>query len=177
VAVAVPCCSLKCFMICIVSTSAKQTERTVQDYNVLLYTMVAGTWGVAARCLCRQRLGERERKNTLIPYYSQFRKHMKKNSLKWIKRQKITYRIYISVTSSSSPGFIYLRASHRMQRKNMTCHQNPGPGYHFFLRYFLSLCCKILTERNENGNLLKLMHAVNICILVPSKFHSSQTYL
>jgi hypothetical protein len=31
--------------------------------------------------------------------------------------QKMTYKSYISVTSSSSPGFIYLRASHGIQGK------------------------------------------------------------
>jgi hypothetical protein len=40
----------------------------------------------------------------------------------------MTYKSYISVTSSSSPGFIYLRASHKNKEKKMTCHQNPGPG-------------------------------------------------
>jgi hypothetical protein len=36
-------------------------ERTGQDYNVLLYTVIAGTWGAAAGSLCRESLGERER--------------------------------------------------------------------------------------------------------------------
>jgi hypothetical protein len=84
---------------------------------------------------------------------------MKKNSLKWPKMtrntlksknlpksypknekmtlnlkmskndKKITYKIYISVTSSSYPRFTYLRASHRIQGKKMTCHQNRGPGH------------------------------------------------
>jgi hypothetical protein len=54
-----------------------------QDYNVLLHTVVAGTWGAAAGSLCKERVGERE--NTLFPYYSHFRKHMKKHSLKWLK--------------------------------------------------------------------------------------------
>jgi hypothetical protein len=57
-------------------------ERMIQDYNVLLYTLVAGTWYAAAACLCGERLGERERTH---PYYSHFRKHMNKNSLKWLK--------------------------------------------------------------------------------------------
>jgi hypothetical protein len=35
-----------------------------QDYNVLLSTVVTGTSGAAAGCLCRERLGER--KNTFI---------------------------------------------------------------------------------------------------------------
>jgi hypothetical protein len=52
---------------------------------------------------------------------------MKKNSLKWIKRQKITYRIYISVTNSSAPGFIYLRASHRIQGKKDDTSSKSGP--------------------------------------------------
>jgi hypothetical protein len=44
---------------------------------------------------------------------------------------KITYKIYIFITSSSSPGFIYIyiRTSHRIQRKKMSCHQYPGPVY------------------------------------------------
>jgi hypothetical protein len=53
-----------------------------EDYNVLLCSVVAGTWGAAAGCLCRGRLGGRER---TLPYYSHFRKHMKKKSLKWLK--------------------------------------------------------------------------------------------
>jgi hypothetical protein len=36
-------------------------ERTGQDYNVLLYTVAAGTWGAAAGCLCKECLGERKR--------------------------------------------------------------------------------------------------------------------
>jgi hypothetical protein len=39
-------------------------------------------------CSCRLPLRtalRRKRKNTLLPYYSQFGKHMKKNSLKWLK--------------------------------------------------------------------------------------------
>jgi hypothetical protein len=32
-----------------------------QDYKILLYTVVAGTWHSAAGCLRRERLGERER--------------------------------------------------------------------------------------------------------------------
>jgi hypothetical protein len=32
--------------------------------------------------------------------------------------QIISYNIYISLTSSSSPGFIYVRASHVIQGKN-----------------------------------------------------------
>jgi hypothetical protein len=38
-----------------------------------------------------------------------------KNYLKLQNDQKITYLIYIFITSSSSPGFIYLRESHRIQ--------------------------------------------------------------
>jgi hypothetical protein len=62
-------------------------------------------------------------------------KKYEENSLKWLKWQKmplrvkkitpqsekmtkndkkITYKFYISVTSSSYPGFIYLRASRRI---------------------------------------------------------------
>jgi hypothetical protein len=41
--------------------SAKRTERTGKDYNVLLYTVVTDTWGAAAGCLCRERLEEKER--------------------------------------------------------------------------------------------------------------------
>jgi hypothetical protein len=36
-------------------------ERTGQEYNILLYNVVAGTWGAAEGCLCRERLGESER--------------------------------------------------------------------------------------------------------------------
>jgi hypothetical protein len=63
--------------------SAKRTERTGQDYNVLFYTVVAGTWGAAAGCLCRERLGERERK--LYFHIIHILENMKKNSLKWLK--------------------------------------------------------------------------------------------
>jgi hypothetical protein len=66
------------------------------------------------------------------------RKHMKKNSLKWPKMtrntlkspkvyQKITYKIYISVISSSYPKFIYLRASHRIQGKKDDMSSKSGP--------------------------------------------------
>jgi hypothetical protein len=41
--------------------STKGMERVGQDYNILLYTVVAVTWVAAAGCLCRERLGERER--------------------------------------------------------------------------------------------------------------------
>jgi hypothetical protein len=41
--------------------------------------------------------------------------------------QKITYGIYISVTSSSSPGFIYSRASHRIQGKKDDMSSKSGP--------------------------------------------------
>jgi hypothetical protein len=118
--------------------STKRTESIGQDYNVLLYTALPGTWGAAAGCVCREHLGE---KKPLLPYYSHFRKHMKKNSLKWQKillkiqkltkklpqnwkndlklknNQKVIYKTCISVTSSSSLGFIYLRALHRIQGK------------------------------------------------------------
>jgi hypothetical protein len=73
---------------------------------------------------------------------------MKKNSLKWpkmttntLKSQKITSKmkkmtkitnkIYISVTSSSYPRFIYLRASHRIQGKKDDMSSKSGPWlYH-----------------------------------------------
>jgi hypothetical protein len=41
--------------------------------------------------------------------------------------QKITRGIYISVTSSSSPGFIYLRASHMIQGKKDDMTSKSGP--------------------------------------------------
>jgi hypothetical protein len=54
------------------------------------------------------------------------------NQKKWhknLKWQKMTYKSHISVTTSSSPWFIYLRALNRIQeKKKMTCHQNLGPG-------------------------------------------------
>jgi hypothetical protein len=57
--------------------STKRKERTGQDYNVLLCTVVAGTLGAVAGCLYR-RAFSRKRKNTLLPYYSHFRKHEEK---------------------------------------------------------------------------------------------------
>jgi hypothetical protein len=47
--------------------STKQTERVGQDYNVLLYTVVAGTWGAAAGCLCGEHLGERRKRTLYFP--------------------------------------------------------------------------------------------------------------
>jgi hypothetical protein len=41
--------------------------------------------------------------------------------------QKMTYKNYISVTSSSSPGFIYLQASHRIQEKKDDMSSKSGP--------------------------------------------------
>jgi hypothetical protein len=41
--------------------------------------------------------------------------------------QKIAYKIYISVTSSSSLGFIYLRALHRTQGKKDVMSSKSGP--------------------------------------------------
>jgi hypothetical protein len=43
----------------------------------------------------------------------------------------MTHKSYISVTSSSFPGFTYIYG-HRMgyKEKKMTCHQNPCPGYY-----------------------------------------------
>jgi hypothetical protein len=72
--------SLKCFMIYIVRTSTKRKERTGRDYDVLLYTVVAGTWGVAAGCLCNERLGERER--TLYFHIIHNSENIKKHFLK-----------------------------------------------------------------------------------------------
>jgi hypothetical protein len=50
--------------------------------------VVADTWGAAAGCLCRGRLGERGR---TIPYYSYFRKHEEKSS----KMTKILLKVQI----------------------------------------------------------------------------------
>lgn len=136
----IPCCQLKIFLCYILSgLFTKQTERTGQDYNVVLYTVVASTWVVATGNLWRECLGKRKR--TLpYEYYSHFRKHMKENSLKWRKWQKIllkvkkywkispklknvendeknSYKIYISITRSSAPEFIYLKALYRIQGK------------------------------------------------------------
>jgi hypothetical protein len=47
-----------------------------------------------------------------------------KNDEKWPKKN---YKSYISVTSSSSPGFIYLRASHRLQAKKDDMSSKFGP--------------------------------------------------
>jgi hypothetical protein len=41
--------------------------------------------------------------------------------------QKITYKTYISVTSSSSLGFIYLRASYRIQGRKDNISSKFGP--------------------------------------------------
>jgi hypothetical protein len=43
--------------------------------------------------------------------------------------QKLHIKTYISVTSSSSLGFIYLRASHRIQGKKDDMSLNPGRGH------------------------------------------------
>jgi hypothetical protein len=53
--------SLKYLVICIVSTFRKTNGKDGQDYKVLLHIVVAGICGAAAGCLCRERLGERER--------------------------------------------------------------------------------------------------------------------
>jgi hypothetical protein len=43
--------------------------------------------------------------------------------------QKIAYKIYISATSSSSPGFIYLRESQRLQGKKDVMSSKSGPCF------------------------------------------------
>jgi hypothetical protein len=43
--------------------------------------------------------------------------------------QKIAYKIYMSVTSSSFSGFIYLRALHRIQGKKDVLALNLGPAH------------------------------------------------
>jgi hypothetical protein len=76
--------------------------------------------------LCRG-VGEKER--TLYFHITHISENMKKNSLKWLKWQELhenwksdlklknAHKVCISVTSNSSPGFIYLRKSHRIQGK------------------------------------------------------------
>jgi hypothetical protein len=54
----------------------------------------------------------------------------KKNYLKLKndeKLQKITYKINISVSGSSSPGFVYLRTSHRIQGRKDVMSSKSGP--------------------------------------------------
>jgi hypothetical protein len=85
-------------------------ERTGQDYKLLLYTMVAGTWAAAAGCLCEERLGERTLFFHIFTFHNTYElkipeiAEMSKISLKF---QKITCKIYISLTSSSPLGFIF----------------------------------------------------------------------
>jgi hypothetical protein len=94
-------------MISIVSTFHKTVGEDV----------VAGTWHSAAGCLCIEHLGETE--ITLHFYFFTFHKTFKKEfpkmvkmtkntlNLKMIKNdQEITYKMFIPVTSSSSPGSI-----------------------------------------------------------------------
>jgi hypothetical protein len=48
------------------------------------------------------------------------------------KLPKITYVMYIFITSGSSPGFIYLRNSHRIQRKKCGMSSKSGPWESLF---------------------------------------------
>jgi hypothetical protein len=53
--------------------------------------VVAGTWGAAAGCFCRERL-EKE-KNTLLAYYSHFRNITKEIFPKIAKMTKIPLKV------------------------------------------------------------------------------------
>jgi hypothetical protein len=58
-------------------------ERMGQDYNVLFHSVVAGIWGAATGCFCKECLGERER--TLYFHIIHISENMRKNDLKWLK--------------------------------------------------------------------------------------------
>jgi hypothetical protein len=88
-------------------------------------------------CSCRLPLWKQEKKNEhftcilftfLKTYEEKFPKTAKVTKMplevqnlskNYPKTEKITYKIYISVASSSSPGFIYLRKSHKIQEKKL----------------------------------------------------------
>jgi hypothetical protein len=55
-----------------------------------LYTLVAGTWDVAAGCLCRERLGERE---NFISILFTFQKTYEEKFPKMAKMTKIPLKV------------------------------------------------------------------------------------
>jgi hypothetical protein len=87
-----PADSLKWFMICIVSTFRKTNGKD----GIGLQRIFAYCGSRYLGCTCRLPLWRalrRKRKNTLLPYYLHFRKHVKKNPLQLLKWQKIPWKV------------------------------------------------------------------------------------